>query len=127
MSDFRDLVAEHGGEDYTVTAQAILAALKIRGHAADVLLGVVANSVRIVMRGSALQVEIEAFDPSGVAAISRGQFLHTHFALGDGRWVKWGEATIEDHSTRIALLVGLRTGIDATIRRHADVNEESVS
>ena len=48
----------------------------------------------------------------------RSAYLNKRFAVGDGRYVLWGEATIEDHRSRIAMLTSLRNGIDDTIDRH---------
>lgn len=40
------------------------------------------------------------------------------FALGDGVRVGWGEATVDQHRQRIAMLRGLQNGIELTITRH---------
>ena len=47
------------------------------------------------------------------------ELVDKYFATGDG-WVRWGEATVEDHQARIAFLKKMRTGIDATIERHEE-------
>ena len=46
--------------------------------------------------------------------------LTRKFALGTGQSVRWGEATIEQHLQRIAMLMSQREGIDATIARHEE-------
>lgn len=54
-----------------------------------------------------------SIDP-GLRALFR-----TSFRLGDGAGaVVWGDATIEDHTQRIAFLSKQRDGIDQTIGRH---------
>ncbi len=42
------------------------------------------------------------------------------FVVGDGRTVRWGEATVDDHRKRIALLESLRSGIARTISFHEE-------
>lgn len=46
------------------------------------------------------------------------ELLSTMFALGDGERVTWGEASIEQHEQRIALLVGNAAGNVETAARH---------
>lgn len=46
------------------------------------------------------------------------ELLSASFALGDGRTVTWGDATIEDHHTRIGLLQRQLIGTGDAIARH---------
>jgi hypothetical protein len=46
------------------------------------------------------------------------ELLGASFALGDGRTVTWGEATLDDHEQRIELLFGNVSGNLATIAVH---------
>lgn len=48
------------------------------------------------------------------------RFLELSFALGDGERVTWGEATIEQHERRIAMLKKQVKGTVRTIRRHEE-------
>jgi hypothetical protein len=45
-------------------------------------------------------------------------FLRERFALGDGTFITWGAATIEQHEQRVALLRGQIAGLSATMARH---------
>lgn len=118
--DFRRLVAEHWTGAPTETAARILLALKVNKEAARILLPVVADRVRDEARNTTRKLEAA----TNVAAIQtapaeqRDKFLSERFPVEDGRFVTWGEATIEDHHSRIALLTKIRNGIDDTIERH---------
>lgn len=54
---------------------------------------------------------------------ARQRLLDETFATGDGRHVRWGDATVDDHAARIAMLSKLCGGITQTIARH----EEAIS
>ncbi|MFI2663193.1 hypothetical protein [Micromonospora carbonacea] len=47
------------------------------------------------------------------------ELLASFFALGDGRQVSWGDATVADHRQRIELLVRGMAGTAETAARHA--------
>lgn len=50
------------------------------------------------------------------------ELLESVFALGDGVEVTWGDATVEQHRQRIALLVGNATGnVEAAVRHEAAI------
>jgi hypothetical protein len=51
---------------------------------------------------------------------ARKSLLDEFFALGDGRTVRWGEASVDDHRERIAMLRRNVSGIEATIELHED-------
>lgn len=98
------------------------------------LLPIVEDEVAEHMRNAVRGVEVAAFKSqyqgvtlaqSGVelvsAPVTREMFkrlFHKRFALGDGREVMWGKATIEEHSQRIEMLRKKRDGLDSTISRH---------
>lgn len=42
----------------------------------------------------------------------------SQFALGDGRRVTWGEATVSEHETRAEMLTGQAAGVAETAARH---------
>jgi hypothetical protein len=118
--EFRKLVADHWTGAANETAMRLLVALKVNKAAAEVLFPVIANAIRDAMRETVRRIEADV----NVAAIQtapaeqRAKFLAQRFPLEDGRFVAWGEATIEDHHARIALLTRIRNGIDDTIGRH---------
>lgn len=84
------------------------------------------NAVRGVERATfqSLYKGVE-LSQSGVeyvsAPASRDAFrslFHKKFALGDGREVLWGKATVEEHKQRVEMLRKQRDGIDSTIQGH---------
>lgn len=129
----RDIIERHPYDSHTDTAKAVLAELEVNGRAKTLLVGVVANYVRILRRNSVRTIEY-AIDhgrplPSGDAGDEDTPIATVHdlvgecFSLGDGRWVLWGVATVADHLLRVQHLTSLRNGVDATISRHCDAIE----
>lgn len=51
---------------------------------------------------------------------ARKQLAEEFFALGDGRRVRWGEATVEEHRQRIEMLERMRAGLADTVALHAE-------
>ena len=90
----------------------------------------VAEHMRNLVRGAEVAAFKAAYQEvslsqSGVeytsTPITRSAFralFHMRFALGDGREVTWGKATLEEHQQRVEMLRKKRDGIDATISRH---------
>lgn len=77
------------------------------------------NATREVERsalhsGSARRVIGDVID----SVNDRKRLLDASFALGDGRIVRWGEATIADHQARIELLARMRAGLTETMGQH---------
>jgi len=56
--------------------------------------------------------------PRTAAQINMGVLLQERFALGGGVFVTWGQATIEQHERRIAMLKVMVGGLQETIERH---------
>lgn len=46
------------------------------------------------------------------------ELLNTPFATGDGRRITWGEATVDDHEMRIAMLYRQISGTASDVARH---------
>jgi len=65
---------------------------------------------------SALDLILTGRSPASVSQVR--DFLHATFSLGDGRQVTWGEATIEEHQTRIENLQKHVKAVSETILRH---------
>ena len=107
-------------------AVAALKALKVREPALSLLLPLVIRDVEWQRRMDVRAVE--AAHPRGKrdsaeAASSpmlRAALLLRVFAVGDGRLVRWGEATVDDHQLRIDFLTRQIIGTQETIGRHAD-------
>lgn len=118
-----ELFVQHRAEDLDETAEAIVKALRLRPSQAEVLMPLVRDECRRAWRHSATGVERlggRRSDP----ALERKLFLSERFAVGDGRYVTWGEATVADHEARIAMLEALRNGIAESIGRHQRAIEE---
>ena len=122
MSLFTELLERVGtvGEPET-TAAAIVADLKLNARQREVLWPIVLEACELVDRNRVRRVEQSVrlgvrSDPGG----ERAALMLESFALGDGRRVLWGAATIADHEERIAWLVKLADGIEATIDRHRE-------
>lgn len=103
---------------------------------AAVFLPLVVDECRRRYRSATLSLERSAdrsdsSDPAGQAVPgthtssaggvgARLALLDRSFAVGDGRFVSWGEATVEDHRLRVEMLGKLRSGLDRTIAEHVD-------
>lgn len=114
------------GNDFVATAKKLLAALHVPKPAIAILLPVIANAIRLVVRNDTREGEYVAFAGTGLTtstatpatATQWSDFLRDKFALGDGRWVSWGEATVAEHGERIEYLGAKRDGIEQTMSRH---------
>lgn len=121
------LAREHEGTDEEAALE-LLRQVGVKATAADFLCPLVADRIahrrRDVVRGA----EYRAFGGSTRRELAevidsrsdRKRLLDASFALGDGRFVRWGEATVADHAARIDLLAAQRAGLDATIQRHRE-------
>lgn len=73
---------------------------------------------------SALREQFAAGDiPAPIAGSSSEAFaalFDKSFKLGDGTEATWGEATVEQHEQRLAMLTKLRDGLNSTIDRHTE-------
>lgn len=106
--------------DPEATAEKIVESLKLNDNQREVLMPLVVDQCAVLERIRVRRSEADGpagrkvADPAG----ARAAYLSERFAVGDGRMVKWSEATIEDHSARISFLDRMRGGIDVTIKRH---------
>lgn len=106
--------------DPGATAIAIVRSLKLTDNQREVLFPLIEEYCQDLDRRRVKATEADGpagrkvADPAG----ERAAYLSERFAVGDGRMVKWSEATIDDHQARIDFLGKMRGGIDATIGRH---------
>lgn len=133
---FTNLVNEVWADDQYRTAEAIAVRLKLTDEQREYLLPVIVNSARIVRRQSSRRAE-ENYDPESRKPTMRGSqkqedlsddprlaFLAAEFALPDGRWVSWRDATVKDHEDRIVMLDKQRGSIVVTIDKHRAVVQQ---
>ena len=127
METFIALVQKHFNGDTMATARAVLRLLRVPKAAATVLLPVVANGVRLIVRGENRATERSYYahandesveTPTGTGPERRRAFLEGRFALADGTSVVMGLATVAQHRLRVELLEKMRGGIDTTIAQH---------
>lgn len=118
---FEELVVEVADGDPASTAAKVLRRLKVGGLAAKMLAPVVAFYVLNMQRSSTRRVEYEAARSGGMtSAHARSLVMAESFAIGGGKFVTWGAATVEQHRARISLLVAHRDGVTLTIARHTE-------
>lgn len=118
MTSFRELLAEHGD------AEGIAAALRLSKAQREALMPLIADEVRRLERSDTRSVESSTPRTGGRLPVDRCALMRRSFALPDGSFVRWGQATVEDHQARIGMLAKLRNGLDATIGRHAVAVEQ---
>lgn len=130
-----ELIEQHPEMDAHQLAAAVMATARTRAELADLVLPAVTETALIVRRRVTARVERQAFghsryDSHGAPAESadpvgdRRRLLSEKFALSDGRWVTWAEATTADHRLRIGYLLAKKAGLDRTISRHEQAIEE---
>lgn len=103
----------------------VLATVGVNGRASMTLTPVVAAAVETLRRAPVRQTERRVFGQArtlgetvDVVAL-RAELSAEFFSLGDGRRVRWGEATVEQHRERIDLLEKQIAGIRYTVDAHA--------
>lgn len=120
MSGLSSLIERHASDDVEFTAAAIEHDLRLTKSQSSALHKLIVDEVRRCWRSAVRPLEprsgVSAADPAG----ARAEYLKARFSLPDGRHPTWGEATVEDHLLRIAMLTKLRDGLAATIRAHED-------
>lgn len=125
----RALATERPDWDAEAIAAAALRRLKVGSHVTRILLPVVTDGARQLLRNDVRVIERAAFPRSArrelgeivQSGLERKRLLDATFIVNDGRApVRWGEATIEDHQARIDMLAKMRNGIDDTISRHQE-------
>lgn len=126
MTTFHELVQSFGLEGRPgLAADAVMNDLRLTDHQRSVLSGIIYEACALIDRHRVRRMEIEN-RPGRIADVNgdRARLMLETFALGDGRRVAWGEATVADHKARIELLAKLRDGIAASIQRHQEAIDE---
>jgi hypothetical protein len=108
-------------------------ALEIVKRHRDWAVSMVADRIENIRRGVVRAVEaqiadsimagVQLRDPVRLPAPALDVFadlMSQPFRLGNGTSVLWGEATLEQHEQRIAMLTKTRDGLNRTIERHAE-------
>ena len=103
------------------TAGAVFNALNVPAKWADLFYGVVRDECRRRSRSFIRDLEAGQTPPENqimpAGSGSRVTLLESSFYNGT-QYVKWGEATVDDHQGRIDHQTVMRGGIDADIARH---------
>lgn len=128
MDDLRTLIRTYEQDTPDATADAVFDAVGCPQKWRDLFGPVVRDECRRLYRGAVRSAEShpdghtcgDTQAATAVGVTTRTDYLAQRFATGDGRYVTWAEATVDDHRSRIAMLATLRNGIDATIERHVD-------
>lgn len=110
----------------TMAVEAFDDADTLRQFVAPLLLNLAKNTVRREVR----RREERAFPnvgpkpkrntpvDAGTVAEARRELVADRFSVGDGTWVRWGEATLEQHATRMRWQTQLADGALASAARH---------
>lgn len=76
---------------------------------------------------SSVEERREAIRHIAMRLPDKRDLLKTTFALGDGREVEWGKATVDDHRQRLAMLSSQQDGIGETMLLHEAAIEQIVA
>ena len=104
--DLRVLVAEEVGAGRDARDAAVHAVSRVpEEELRERMVPIAEGMARDVIRRMSRAVEDDAFSVAGEhgdigKAISRSELLDASFALPDGRWVTWADATAADHRAR---------------------------
>lgn len=106
----------------------MLARQLLKKHQGASLVTLIVREIALVQRSMVRDTEkstfASAFRNGGGADVPEvdmsifKRLFEKAFSLGDGTVVSWGDATLEQHQMRIAMLVKQREGLDDTIERH---------
>lgn len=111
----READTDHSVEEVEL-ARVVLDAL-LRSGQLDLLLPILADEIRRIRRAQVRRIERRV----GESPSAQGgwlQLLPEGFATVDGRFVTWGEATVEDHEGRIEWLQGQIEALGQDVERH---------
>lgn len=124
---FEDRVRRLSTGDAKTTTEALVKEYRLNKMAHDELFPVIEDRVRHLLREFTRQQERSPRFTSGTikrvslkgpqSAVIEDFRMHT-VRMFDGRVLRWGEMTIEDHEARIAHLGKQVSGINRTIERH---------
>lgn len=131
------IVRDNAKDDPQATADAVIAAVGLPKRWATLLRPALLQYCRMSMRQDASALEREykwqpaprpaakgGSVPAARPITARDDFIRNRFATGDGRWVSWAEATVEDHEQRLGMLIAQRAGLDRTINLHQRAVEQ---
>lgn len=130
MDSLYVLIKRNEKADPVDTVEAVFDEVGLPSRWRNLFMGLVINEAKRVYRVTAKTAEKRVNEPvpvnndgqvhasSMTPTERRHSYLTARFATGDGRYVTWGEATVEDHRLRIGLLQELRNGVNDTIDRH---------
>lgn len=113
-------LSEHPDLDDETVAKQVVDSYRARADLAEAVMPLVVDKVANLRRRDTRRTERRVFeggevvDPTGELR----NLLDRSIRLDDGRFVPWGEATVEDHRNRIAYLQRLADGIERTISVH---------
>ena len=114
-------------EDDYEAATALLVDLKVNTKASAALKPVVAWAVGTQRRSEVRNIQRAARAPrrglgfTADSILARKKALETMMAMGDGRRVRLGAATVEDHRAYIGMLERNVVGLQDTIRFHEEL------
>ena len=129
MSKFSDMVAAQQDDTPADAASSILTKLKVSSEARAVLLPVVINAIATLRRGKVRHIErvvagvavvIDDDAPEMTRHEARMKLARETFITAEGECVRWGQATVAQHISRIGLLRRQAHGIETTIDLHAE-------
>lgn len=133
MSAIHEVIRDNEQDTPEATAEAVCAAIGLPAKWRDLFFPLLRDECRRTIRVAARlaesspddygQAPTAAHNGSAGSSGDRTSYLSERFATGDGRYVRWGEATVADHTMRVEMLAKLRGGIDATIGRHLEAIE----
>ena len=129
MSKFSDMVAAQRDDTPADAASSILTKLKVSSEARAVLLPVVINAIATLRRGKVRRIErvvagvalvVDVDAPEMTRHEARMKLARETFITAEGECVRWGQATVAQHISRIGLLRRQAHGIETTIDLHAE-------
>lgn len=127
MTSFQDRVRQYNTGDANTTTKAVLESYNLPEEAYKELFPVIEDRVRAFLRDLTKTLEKRPrFTKGALRRVSlRGSqtavledFRLLTVRMFDGRSLRWGEMTIEDHESRINHLEQQVSGISSTIDRH---------
>ena len=140
MSKFSDMVAAQRDDTPADAASSILTKLKVSSEARAVLLPVIINAVATFHRGKVRRIErvaagitvgVDDEAPEITRHEARMKLARETFVTAEGECVRWGQATVAQHMSRIEMLHRQAYGLEVSIDLHhaavADIERHGVT